>query len=408
MQNPTSAEAVPMLQNILNRITTFGKNITSRAIRGRNWRPRAAFYALLVSLFFNMPRLDTFLWQMDINSPWNSWETTLRKSQDLLYDPATNHPLVSNDAKHLWRLTVPFMIRVLGLTIPGMVAFQMLCGFVMLYLSVTLAFQITADRRAAFWLTITLGCTIAGLASFAWVDGHFDGIAVMLMLLACLSTHPVVIGSLVFSLTWFDERGAIAAAVILLCHVTRTATDNRWSWRTVIQWRSVAVIVACALHLSLRVALAEANGLPLARTDGATLALVAQQASAYLFVTVSGAFEGGWLIVAGGVLILIASRNWLLGLAYIGLIVATFALSLYVYDVSRTIIYLIPLLYSALMIIKRSHSEAYLQRMILSAFAISAIFPTLLIQGQLIFYEPLPFYLLGYFGSNFLLRFVPV
>lgn len=395
------------LERILEGCRTYWRILTQQAIRGRYWRLRATFIALLVSLFFNLPRFDTFVGQMDVNNQWNSWETTLRKAQDLLYDPAINHPLASNDAKHLWRLTIPLVIRILGLTIPGMVVFQMLCGLVLLYLSVTLTFQITADRRAAFWLTSALGCTMAGLASFAWVDGHFDSIAVMLMLLACLSVHPLLIGGLVFSLTWLDERGIIAAAVIILYHASRAAIDNQWSWRTVIHWRSAAVIAACVLHLGLRVGLAQANNLPLIRTEGAALTLFVYQISAHLFFAISSTFEGGWLIVAGGVLVLLGARNWLLSAAYLGVMLVTFAVSLYVHDTSRTTIYLAPLLFSALMIIRRSHSEERVRQMIAAALIISAIFPTLMLQGQVIFYDPLVFYGLGYVISLLLTRFVP-
>lgn len=394
-------DTTSVMLRVIDRLSRRWQTVRDDVVRGRFWQFKVVFITWLLSFVINTPKVNYHL-----DPSQGAWPAVMAKAADLFYDPAEAYPLESNSAKYLWRLTVPFVAGVLGMTPHSILAAQWVCGLLVFFLSATLAYRITQDRELALLVTLGIGFTYSGLISFGAWNGQFDGIGVMLGLLMCVLRNPLLIGTATFGLTWLDERGFLGAAAVMFYYVATHAVQDgqlRLSPRILRDVRLWAVIIGCALHLVARFLIAQSYHLPLIRSDGATLELIVFQSSLVLFLGIVAMFEGGWIILLGAIATLIYLRRWLLLLGLAGILFVTIILSMYVYDISRTTVYILPVAFATLLLLQQTESSEMLKNMARLAAVVSAILPTIQLQAGVTVHDPLVMYLINYV-LDFLVR----
>jgi hypothetical protein len=297
------------------------------------------------------------------------------------YYAKVQHPLLNmlqhsapegHDAKLNFRLTVPVLLHPLGFS-PGVVLHVVLpvltmigaCGVVLF--TCLAAFRITGDRVTAFLMALNACSTYPG--SFACI-GFYDSIALAQLTLAMLpGLSPVVLGGLVFTASFTDERAFIAAGLLLVREFCLAAEGPKTSWF----WNGRALAVALGMvgYWVVRLLLAFAFGLgSTGKGIGVEVFVFNVQ---FWHLGAWSALKGGWLLVFLAALALWQqgqqAKTWVFLLAVVLVVGCGFLTG----DVIRSVAYAYPAVLIALAVICRGESAELVRRYCLLAAGISVL-----------------------------------
>lgn len=337
-----------------------------------HWYWRIALLATLLSLVLATPRLEIFTGHIenlgDLSAKFAKMEAPLKFHE---YEPG------SHNAKVAFRMTGHTIAHILGLDYRGHKILEFLSGYFLFVYTSLLAYRITCSRFSAALATLYIAVIYAGCTAFVEFRMTYDGLGVLLLTMAIYHCHWFITGLCVYLSSFTDERGLIASCLVMTYHCFETL-DRQGGWRGL--WRSppvVSVGVAWLFYFLTRYGLIEFYGF---RTDSGKTSLFFEQAN-NLAVGVWSAMEGGWLLVLLALMALaVQQRLRLLVLLFQILLVIWVAMS--VEDITRSMAYLVPVLFISLRILANQASTVFVYRCLLIALIISAVWPSAYFWGS--------------------------
>jgi hypothetical protein len=315
-----------------------------------------------------------------------NWQAIIEQCKDPL--KAHNYPDYLHHSKLTFRLTIPLIAYVFNLGIPGILALQAFAGILLFYISAKWCEQMTHDRVTAVLLTILISFIYTGRASFTETRGMFDGPAILFLVAAMYVKHPVWIGMNVLLSSWTDERGLIASCLVFFYWSIQENVGKKE--------KLLAVGVAWITYFVMRYCISVTFGLKTSTGLVGWSVFVKQINN--LPIGVWTALEGGWLLVALGLLTQYAHKKYFQMSAYAGGILIITSIAMSVIDITRSMAYVLPALFIAVSVLSRSESVNILRRCMLAATLISFIYPAYYVGSNYYSYwnYPLPLQILRY------------
>jgi len=289
---------------------------------------------------------------------------------------ASEGGIVNQLRKRSYRIAVPLVANVLGLSIQGVAALQQVGALLFLTITLLLLRRITQDELVAFVAAIYMAATYPGQWGFN--DDHFDGIAYLAMLISVWSrSFIIVLVAVVFGgLT--DERAIIAAPLVYLCHSIIPAGDkpSEKGWLKPflpgrLHW---AVICGVLVFGIIRIYLGIRWG---ALVDTAGLSLNAFKVRASLFPLMAlNLVKGGIYILAAGFLVAIAKREFATVVFTSLALIPALGVVAFAWDFTRSLAYGFLTFFIAMAVIVRNVELVDTRRLVSFAVICSLFVPT--------------------------------
>lgn len=368
-------------------------------LTGPWWLPKIVLLAFLLSLTMAFPPVSALALQDGYYV--HGWKVRLSKYEQPLLDMAKVFPPSSHHAKLTFRLTMPVLGHFLGFRQWGSLAIQFLGGLVLLGAFGALAYRYTQDRVAAAYLMLALAVCFPGSAAFTELYPRFDAISFFLLVLAQALTRPWAVGSVVFLASWNDERGLIASSLVLLYHVFRQEGQNSWL-RRFLSPVCLAIYAAWLLYFAIRLPLAARYGLHTAGVGAEFLKIDLD----VLVLGVWSALKFGLLYVLLAWFVAGRQRQWFALACYVGACLIVTTVGILVYDITRSMAYLLPAVPAAWALLRASGEpeaadparSGHERRLALAVFLGCLILPTFELYGHtVVAAQPLYVYLCGLF-----------
>ena len=378
-----------VLRRVYQRTVTWAGQFCQRP----DWAARLALGCVLLSLLTGFPSYHRFAGPTE---PF--WEVLSRQ----IDHPFTlqHHPAHTHEAKIAFRLLPPLLGKLSPFASPnGRVAFlyavQHLLGGFFFYLIARLMARVSQDAVFAVLFTLGLAFVYVGKAFFYEVYGLFDGMAYFFIAWALFLRNPWLAFLVLQGAFWTDERGVLAAALVLLWHRWQRGETSLTSLL-----RPDALNAAFGLSLllygGLRWELGRRFGLavPLGGEADAGLAVVRGNLLFGLLAIVL-TFEVYWLYLLAGFGQLLAQRQF----AFAGLLTAALGVqllvSLSVLDITRSLAYAFPAVVWGAGVLGRSEDGAFLRKTTFVLVALAVFIPTCkYVDGGFYWTVPLPLKLL--------------
>jgi hypothetical protein len=325
-----------------------------------------------------------------------TWRNAAIKGQDPTVDMTRRFPPASHEAKLNFRLTVPLLARVLHLGRDGLLALFSISGVLILYFTLDLSYQLTqspwqngiaplaqqparinrevrssdflGSRIAAAAVCMAVACIWPGVLAFhQLLGGFYDAVALCLLLAAMRATAPLAAVAL-FLAAWTDERALLAAGLILVYAALRREFA-----------RGIAIAAAGSAYAATRLYFGNVYSLHTA-WDGIGLGILLKDFNMAPLGIWTG-LGGCWLIVAGGMWVLLARRRFFLVLAYGLALCAVIVAALVVEDVTRSMAYTLPAVFVGLAALVESEPPLVIERVAAASALICVLVPTYFAQA---------------------------
>lgn len=376
----------------------YGRTIrlSERVVAGRFAAARIALVALAIGLFFSFPNYK----RINHHFITSTWVGVLEKCDDPTLDMTTKYATNRHESKLNFRLTVPIAARLMRLGMRGILAMQFACGVLLLWVSAVVFLRATGDRVAALFLTIGLASTWAGTTGFIeLLGGMFDVEALLFLACAAMADGPLLAGSAVFLAAWTDERGLIASSLVYLDHVYRRYGDAGDRVSAFFAAAPAGVLASWAAYFATRFALARAYHIS-TTSDGANLGVLINQMN-NLPMGCWTALEGGWLLVLAASVVLVRLRQFAFLAASSLALSIVLAVSMSVFDVTRSMAYALPAVFVALGVLRRTEGRDDLRVLCAAAAALSFLWPNYYahFQYEILWHSPLPLRVLKWLGD---------
>jgi hypothetical protein len=369
--------------------------LAERIVSGRFVTLRILLVALIVGLFFSTPNYQR-LYSEDNRKMWVG---VLEKCNDPFLDMTKKYDPILHESKLNFRLTVPIAAKFLGLGMTGIFALQSACAVLLLWVSAAAFLRLTGDRVAALFLTIGLASTWSGSTGFVELRGMFDGVALLFLACAVLAEGPVLAGIAVFLAAWTDERGLIASSLVYLYHVHRRYDTGGDRISAFFGAAPLGVVVSWLAYFATRFAVAQAYHIR-TTADGANVKVFIDQLN-NLPIGCWTALEGGWLLVLAATIGLVKMRQFVFLAAYALALAIILAVSMSVFDVTRSMAYAFPAPFVALEVLRKTEDEDGLRILCVAASVLSLLWPSYYTEYHNIiwWYSPLPMRALKWIGG---------
>ena len=325
-----------------------------------------------------------------------TWRNAAIKGQDPTVDMTRRFPPASHEAKLNFRLTVPLLARVLHLGRDGLLALFSISGVLILYFTLDLSYQLTqspwqngiaplaqqparinrevrssdflGSRIAAAAVCMAVACIWPGVLAFhQLLGGFYDAVTLCLLLAAMRATAPLAAVAL-FLAAWTDERALLAAGLILVYAALRREFA-----------RGIAIAAAGSAYAATRLYFGNVYSLHTA-WDGIGLGILLKDFNMAPLGIWTG-LGGCWLIVAGGMWVLLARRRFFLVLAYGLALCAVIVAALVVEDVTRSMAYTLPAVFVGLIALAESEPPLVIERVAATGALVCVLVPTYFTQA---------------------------
>jgi hypothetical protein len=332
------------------------------------------FFAAVLSLFFAFPSYDV------ASKPEmaHSWDAVLLQSHNVLnaveYDPA------SHAANIAFRFTPTLLGGLLGIhTLKAFLVFQGVALIILFVLIGRLFQRLVTDNVVACLLTLATAFVFIGNVLCSDYRGFFDVFA-FLFLVAGMLAGPSILTFLFLLLAYFtDERALIASSLVYLLFVfanLRDLTDLKFKHLFFFNKQMVAVLASWVVYFGIRSYLSHVFGFRTNAT-GLTdyLALTqGRQINLAPFAMWTG-LEGFWILVIVALFVLVYARKYSFAFLYIlGMGVIIFV-AVCVFDMTRSMAYLLPAIFASLVVLQKTQTERTLRYIALGVLVV-CLFPT--------------------------------
>lgn len=333
------------------------------------WLLLSALLLVAVAMFFSFPSYG------DMNA--KEWEPLFEKAAN----PFANGSYAdgTHAAKLSFRLVLPLVVHYLHLNITGVLILLGIVGMLNLYLVLKLAHNILQDRQQAFIVGLCSALIYFGKCSFTELRGTmFDGLAICFLLSAMLSRYYLATAIFIFLSAWCDERGLIASALVWLYFVIKN--DEPVFFKKIFSKQLLSIYLAWIGYIAVRYVLSTTYGL---HTDakGVGLGVLLNQIN-NIPIGIWSALEGLWLLVIMGGVLLYNHKRYMELLKYIGISSLILILGLSVVDITRSVVYIFPVVFIALHLINKYSEKEMLHKLLWYALILCFIYPAYYTGGK--------------------------
>jgi hypothetical protein len=296
-------------------------------------------------------------------------ESYFQKIDHPLLDVTKIYGINSHDANINFRLTVPVLLHLAGIhnhwSLP-ILTILAICSI--LVTSCILAYHITGDRVCACFIALNVSATYVGSFGFIW---YYDAIAICQLALACLPRMPWWgRGILVFTASFTDERAWVASSLLLVGSFF--LSGNQQNIFTRIRNPNFLAVAGGMLSYGLvRLALVKYAGLSQVTGGNGPGNWVVN--CSYLHAAIWFSLEGGWLFYLLAVGALFLRRQFWEGTTLVFASLCFLGFALMIGDVLRSTIYIFPLLFICLNVVRQNETLPVFRIYCLLAFLISAL-----------------------------------
>jgi len=344
-----------------------------RILSGPHWKLKALFAVVVIALFRAFPNYDA----LQTNFFETKWRDVQIKFDHPLIDTSRIFPAGSHESNLTFRLTVPILAHVFHLHEAGVLIFLAFVGVVLLYLVLKVAFTLSASKRVALFVCLTVACTWPGEAAFHELrGGYYDALALCLLLAALATPSSLLTAAFLFLAAWTDERALIASLFVFLLY----ACESTGRLRRFLAGKPAAVVVAAAGYIATRAYLTATHSYSLT-AGGVGLSVLAQQTNVIPLAIWTG-LGGGWILVVLGLLALFRQKRYLAAAAFCAALLAMIGASLTVVDVTRSMAYCLPAVFVALAALSNSQGIKRVEKLAAISAAISLLVPTYYLEGS--------------------------
>jgi len=314
------------------------------------------------------------------------WDTYLLKSHDLLND-LSHIPPHLHQAKFDFRLTVPLMIKIIGESYMLIYGIKFLCGIGLIVVVRKLIFRITKDQVVALIFTTGLIFIYYGRAGFI-VHPIFDMIAYFLLALCFLARRPLLVFVFAFIACWLDERAFVSLPIVILFHqiMVSKAKPMKLKGVLLLTKQSWAVVVSMVSYLAIRALLSAQFGL--STPISPPIMEVLEKNTEFFGMGVWTAFEGFWLVVLVGSLLLFKLKEHLVIFLLFSIMSVLISLACVVNDITRSAAYAVPVLFIFVHYLVANSKLDELRFLTTSAMVVSLLFPAYFVLNGIKYYAP--------------------
>lgn len=345
------------------------------------WKIYLSFFLPLVVLFFATPSFQIIP---------EHWEPILVQSEHpFLYH---DYPAHSHASKLAFRFVPALIIRLLHLNVFGIIVWQYLNGIFLFYVVVYVVELKTKNKLIALYSVLLTAFIFTGKVSFINFKDTFDSLIISLILLCFVISNNLTIFLLILFVGFTDERGLICTGFIFIYYLFFFIEYKKK--KSVL----ITIIASWIIYLLIRIGLGYFFSLRTSTVgfDLPTMALNLNFSPLTLWQT----FEGGWILIIL-FFIYIQKKNFYIGLLFfVEILILTLAAFL-VFDVSRSLVYLFPILIIAINYLSFFKEKERIQFYLLCSVLISFIYPAYCSAGETnTWLLPLPLKLLFEFFTN--------
>ena len=353
--------------------------MAERVTSGKYWAIKVTIFVLMASLFMTFPSFQSLS-----DNLYRGRAVDVAMQIDNLQLYWATH----NATNAIFRITVPLIARALGLNVFGTYLMQFLSGILIFLLSALIVERETKNRTIAFFITLLIGFTYAGIAAFVETRAYYDSVAFLFLLAAMWFRSPLVIGPVILFAGFTDERAVIASGFVFLWWMLHEK-PNQSTCKSLLNTKSLSVLIATVLYLVIRILLMTSFGLISFNEARGEFELFNQINNAPMGIWTG--LEGGWLIVLLALGVLYKQKRSLILLLFAFLISAQIIGALAVVDITRSMAFLLPALFVAILILNRETSDDF-STFYLIAASVSLIWLTYYAGGKstIWLFYPLP------------------
>jgi hypothetical protein len=369
-------------------------SIFSQLTQGKYWIFKVTIFTLFLAIFIATPR---YIFPRESSAEMfesGVWHAVSYKANDLTMNLETNAPSpVGSGGKRVnYRLTVPIIARIFNLNPQGILVIQWIAG-IFLFATVTqIVYKLLEDRISAFMSTITIGLMATGNQAFLETRARFDSISYFLISLAILSPSPVVIICSIFIAAWNDERALITSCLAFLFWLLQALKSEKSVFKALFSSQICAIFISWILYFAVRLWYSTKFNIGIQYDPGLGFQNFIKQSNAIL-MGAWVALEGAWVLVFAAIYILIRERKYVTSILYISGISIVILLGLFAVDISRSVAYVFPAIFVALLIIGSAASKQETRKVIFISMLLTFIFPAYCIGGVSTYWLSYPIFI---------------
>lgn len=322
-----------------------------------------------------------------------NWQAVMLKSSNLL-DPLHEVPQGSHAAKKVFRLTVPFFIKIFSLTPLTVYILQGLLGIFSFYLIYRITLNISSDVVISTIVTFGLGFLYFGRAAFVDIYSWFDAWAYFFLLCAILSKHPILVLLFATGAAWADERAVMILPIVLLYHQISNFNSEKFSAiknYLKLNFKAISVAVAILFYLVARFLMYSYLNMS-TPSENAGFMRIFQQTDFWGF-GVWSFLEGFWLVVILTLATTFYHKNYVIFFISFIFIILFSVIANIVNDITRSGSYLVPLLFVMILYLIRHYNQEMIRKLILIATTVTFLFPAYYIitdvKPYILWYKPI-------------------
>ncbi len=391
------------LENFYRNIFTFLEN----HLNGKYWLWKLIFTAVFISIFLAFPSYTLLVEHLKPNGvKLDAWLFIHNQAVDLL-NPKDYSVGIRREAM-VFRWVLPALYFLAGHRIWLVVLFQGFLAVLFLYLIGRISFQIFASKSKTALIVLAISNIFVGTWGFSDIHGYGDGIAYFFLLLAIISSNPVIIFASILVGCFTDERAVIAGGyVIIFWTVQKCFETNQFDFKTVLRSlftnRSQYVWYAWFVYgvIRLYVKFNYFQNHIYSKVGEPVMLKITHRAG--IGSSIWSNFEGTWLILLAGMMTLILlKRNWLLFVFIAGFAILL-TTGLFVHDIDRAYGYGFPFILSSLVILRYTATDRLVSLLLFFTALICITQPQVFTMGynQIIWAEPLPVKILTFLDRKF-------
>ncbi len=295
---------------------------------------KLALLLVLTSCFFSNPQILLFFFENKLPS---AWETILLKSKDLTNNLSHIDPNTWQ-AKKVFRLTIPIIIKLFHLPPYAIIILQIIIGYLTYVFTYKLAIRIFKDSVHATLFTSTFAFLYCGRASFfEYYYTWFDGFSFFFLLMTMY--YRKIYGIFIFSMlaAWNDERAFIALSLVLLFHFFENKDSAKIVYEELfsINKKVTTILISMILYLITRLILTNHFGMH-TPSDGANYTVFTDRTYNYIPIGLTTFFEGFTILIILFFYFIIKNKDYLRALLTSLPLLIIIAVSYFVTDVTRS------------------------------------------------------------------------
>lgn len=335
----------------------------------KHWKIILALFAPIIIYFVSFPGLHNV----------NQFYTPFL---EYVSSPFSKHdfPADSTYSKLTFRLLPILFVKFTNLNILGIIIWQFINGILLIYVFAELIFRISKSNQISFYLTLALIFIYTGKVSFLNFKPNFDSLSLIFYTLYFLTQNKYYKLFILFLVCWIDERAIVASSLLIIYDIYLLIDFEKNIVKQILKLSTL--IIPFLIYITLRIYLSNAYGLITSR-GGVGFKTLATNLN-LLPISTWQAFEGFWILIISSIYLTLKKgklkEKLFITFVIISVIMIVLTSNL-VYDVSRSLVYLYPLLIICFIFFYYNLSYKRLLRLSTYCLFLCILYPSYVICG---------------------------